>query len=64
MQSTSVRVDKATHRELKELATSMGATVGETVAVAVRRLSQEQMGRQLAVELSDEEAAWLDADLG
>ena len=36
MQSTSVRIDVATHEELKRLAASLGATVGATVALAVR----------------------------
>jgi hypothetical protein len=64
MQSTSVRVDVATHEELKRLAKDLGATVGETVALAVRRLRQERMGRELQAPLRDEEVAWLDAELG
>ena len=64
MQSTSVRVDRRTHSELKELAALMDATVGETVALAVRRLRQEQRGRDLATPLSSVDSAWLDADLG
>jgi len=64
MQSTSVRIDLATHEELKRLASSLGTTVGETVALAVRRLRQERIGGELAVALSSGEAAWLDAELG
>jgi hypothetical protein len=64
MQSTSVRIDLATHDELKRLATSLGTTVGETVALAVRRLRQERLGTELATSLSPDEAAWLDAELG
>lgn len=64
MQSTSVRIDAATHQELKRLAASLGATVGDTVALAVRRLRQDEMGAQLRGDLSDEEVSWLDADLG
>ena len=64
MRSTSVRVDASTHEEIKRLATELGATVGETVALAIRRLRQERMGRDLASPLRDEEAAWLDAELG
>ena len=64
MPSTSVRIDGETHRELKGLAASMNATVGETVALAVRRLRQDQRGRELAAPLTAEESAWLDADLG
>ena len=64
MQSTSVRIDVATHQELKKLAASLGATVGDTVALAVRRLRQDEMGAQLRGDLTDEEVSWLDADLG
>jgi hypothetical protein len=64
MQSTSVRIDTATHEELKRLAASLGATVGETVALAVRRLRQERIGEELAAALSSDEAEWLDAELG
>ncbi len=64
MQSTSVRIDAATHQELKKLAASLGTTVGDTVALAVRRLRQDEMGAQLRGDLTDEEVSWLDADLG
>lgn len=64
MQSTSVRVDVATHRELKRLAGSMGASVGDTVALAVRRLRQDQIAAELRADLTSEEKVWLDADLG
>jgi hypothetical protein len=64
MQSTSVRIDTATHEELKRLAASLGTTVGETVALAVRRLRQERIGEDLTAALSLGEAEWLDAELG
>ena len=64
MQSTSVRVDVATHEELKRLASQMGFTVGETVALAVKRLRQDQIGRELRAPLTPNEIEWLDADLG
>lgn len=64
MQSTSVRIDVATHQELKKLAASLGTTVGDTVALAVRRLRQDEIGAELKGQLTDEEAGWLDADLG
>jgi antitoxin component of RelBE/YafQ-DinJ toxin-antitoxin module len=64
MQSTSVRIDTATHEELKRLAASLGTTVGETVALAVRRLRQERIGEELSATLSSDEAEWLDAELG
>ncbi|MFV1990219.1 MAG: hypothetical protein ACC652_05715 [Acidimicrobiales bacterium] len=64
MQSTSVRIDVATHRELKKLAASLGASVGDTVALAVRRLRQDNIGAELRDDLTSEEVDWLDADLG
>lgn len=64
MQSTSIRVDKATHEEIKRLAAELGRPVGETVALAVRRMRQERIGRQLATDLTQAESAWLDAELG
>ena len=64
MQSTSVRIDAATHRELKKLAASLDATVGDTVAIAVRRLRQDEIGAELRGDLTEAEVGWLDADLG
>lgn len=63
MPSTSVRIDTTTHRELKQLAAELGASVGETVALAVRRLRQDRIGAQLAADLTSAERGWLDADL-
>jgi len=64
MQSTSVRIDTSTHEELKRLAGELNTTVGNTVALAVRALRQDRMGEDLTTPLSEEEIAWLDADLG
>ena len=64
MQSTSVRIDQATHQELKRLADQLGTTVGETVAIAVRRLRQDRIGEELTATLRRDEVDWLDADLG
>lgn len=64
MHSTSVRIDAATHRELKKLAALLGTTVGGTVALAVRRLRQDEIGAELRGDLTEAEADWLDADLG
>ncbi len=64
MQSTSVRIDQVTHQELKRLAKELGATVGETVALAVRRLRQDRIGEELTAVLTKDETDWLDADLG
>ena len=59
-----MRIDVATHRELKRLAASLGTSVGDTVALAVRRMRQDQIGVDLRNDLSAEEVDWLDADLG
>lgn len=64
MPSTSVRVDRETHEELKKLARELGTTVGEVVAIAARRLRQQRIGKELRTRLSEEEVAWLEADLG
>jgi antitoxin component of RelBE/YafQ-DinJ toxin-antitoxin module len=64
MQSTSVRIDQTTHQELKRLADELGTTVGETVALAVRRLRQDRIGEELTAVLTTDEVNWLDADLG
>jgi hypothetical protein len=64
MQSTSVRIDQTTHKELKRLAVELGSTVGETVALAVRRLRQDRIGEDLAAALTPDEVEWLDADRG
>jgi hypothetical protein len=59
-----VRIDQATHQELKRLAGELGTTVGETVALAVRRLRQDRIGEELTAILTKDEVDWLDADLG
>lgn len=64
MQSTSVRIDTSTHEDLKRLAAEFDTTVGNTVALAVRALRQDHIGRQLHASLVSDEDAWLDADLG
>ena len=64
MQSTSVRIDLSTHLQIKQLAAELGTTVGETVALAIRRLRQDQIGAELTAGLSEEEVEWLDAELG
>ena len=64
MHSTSVRIDAATHEELKRLSSELGTTVGHPVTLAVRALRQDRLGHELATELRDDEAAWLDAELG
>ena len=64
MQSTSVRIDIETHEELKRLAKDLGASVGQTVTLAVRALRQDRMGSQLARPLRADEMTWLDVDGG
>ena len=62
--TTTIRIDRATHEELKRLARDRKTTVADTVARAVRVLRQEQMGQDLAQPLGESETEWLDADLG
>ena len=64
MSSTSVRIDRHTHEELKRLARDLGTTVGEAVAIAARRLRQQRIGKELSTPLSQDEIDWLDADFG
>lgn len=64
MQSTSVRIDAATHNELKRLAAELNTTVGHTVSLAVRALRQDRIGEDLRAPLGGDEVTWLDADLG
>ena len=64
MQSTSVRIDVSTHAELKRLAAELHTTVGNTVSLAVRALRQDRIGSDLRTPLREDEAAWLNADLG
>ena len=64
MHSTSVRIDGATHEDLKRLAAEMDTTVGNAVTLAVRALRQDRVGTDLATPLRDDESTWLDADLG
>jgi hypothetical protein len=62
--TTTIRISRATHDELKQLASDRHQTVAETVARAVRLLRQDRIGRDLAEPLTDEEVDWLDADAG
>jgi len=64
MQTTSVRIDTATHQDLKRLATELNTTVGNTVTLAVRALRQDRVGADLGAQLRDDEVDWLDAELG
>ncbi|MEZ5142587.1 MAG: hypothetical protein R2726_08750 [Acidimicrobiales bacterium] len=64
MHTTSVRIDTATHDELKRLAAELNTTVGNTVSLAVRALRQDRVGADLRTRLRDDEVIWLDAELG
>jgi predicted transcriptional regulator len=63
MRSTSVRIDVETHEHLKRLAAQLNTSIGRTVSLAVRALRQDVMGKRLHEPLTEEEMAWLDADL-
>jgi predicted transcriptional regulator len=63
-ETTTVRIDRATHEELKRLARRRNASVTETVAQAVRALRQDTMGAELSGEVSEDEIEWLGADRG
>jgi predicted transcriptional regulator len=63
-ETTTIRIDRATHRELKRLADNRQATVADTVARAVRLLRQDQMGQDLGEPLAAGEVDWLNAELG
>lgn len=61
--TTTVRIDRATHEEVRRLAQERDITVSEALARGVRLLRQEQMGQQLTEPLTGAEREWLDADL-
>ena len=62
--TTTIRVSRQTHDDLRSIAAHSQQTVADTVARAVRLLQQERIGRDLAQPLTDEEVDWLDADAG
>ncbi len=64
MHSTSVRIDVATHEELKRIAAELHTTVGNAVTLAVRALRQDRVGAELTTRLREDEVSWLDANLG
>lgn len=63
-ETTTIRVSRETHARVTRLAAERHETIDETVARALRVLRQDEMGHHLAIPLSDEERAWLDADAG
>lgn len=64
MQATTLRIDRDTHREVSRLAAELGMTLGETVALVVRRYRQDRIGEELNAPPTPDETAWLNADLG
>lgn len=63
-ETTTIRIDRITHDELSRLSKERHQTMAETVSRAVRLLRQDQLGHALAMPLTGEEVAWLDADAG
>lgn len=63
-ETTTIRISRETHARVTRLAAERHETIDETVSTAIRALRQDAMARDLAADLNDEEAAWLDADAG
>lgn len=63
-ETTTIRISRETHARVSRLATERHETIDETVSRAIRALRQDTMARDLATELTDDEATWLDADAG
>ncbi len=63
-ETTTIRVSRATHARVARLAAERHETIDETVSRALRALRQDEMGQELAEDLTDDESAWLDADAG
>jgi hypothetical protein len=63
MPGISIQIDVDTYEVLGRLADALGTSVGEVVAIAVRRLRQQLIGRQLHSPLIQDELGWLAADL-
>lgn len=63
-ETTTIRVSRQTHGRVTRLAEQRHESIDKTVAQALRALQQISMGRELNDDLTDEERAWLDAELG
>lgn len=63
-ETTTIRVSRDTHARVSRLAAERHETIDETVRQAIRALRQDGIARDLAVELTEDEIAWLDADAG
>lgn len=62
--TTTIRVSRQTHGRVTRLAQQRHETIDQTVDRALRALRQLSMGRDLNDDLTDEEVAWLNAELG
>lgn len=61
--STTVRVDRVTHKRIKRLAAALGTSDGDALARSVRLMFQQVAAQQFdSVDLTDEEREWLEAD--
>jgi hypothetical protein len=60
VETIRVPVDVATHASLMRVATDLGLSVGDTLALAVRTLRQQQIATDLQNDLGEDEVAWLD----
>ncbi len=63
-ETTTIRISRDTHARVTRLAAERHETIDETVSKAIRALRQDAMARDLAAQLTEDEAAWLDADAG
>lgn len=63
-ETTTIRVSRQTHGRVTRLAQQRDESVDQTVDRALRALRQLSMGRELSRELTGDERAWLDAELG
>jgi len=59
-----LRVHTETHAAFLAESRRRGATIDAVARDALRALRREELGRELAAPLDDEERTWLDADLG
>lgn len=62
--TTTIRVSRQTHNRLSRLAQQRHESIDQTVDRALRALRQVSVGREVNTELTEEERAWLDAELG
>ena len=63
-ETTTIRISRDTHARVTRLAAERHETIDETVRTAIRALRQDAMAHDLAVGLTGDEKAWLDADAG